>query len=411
MADEWKKKVIQEKLGGKNDWTEEERAELCRQLDQDLDKHIDEMGKTKYEGGWSEDNWKEQMADHPLFAPYVQEEGVTMGEEAPMNPLSEGLAQIKFDPDHNTPEEVAQSYKEEGVLQFKYKKYRLAVLNFSEGLKQKCSDNELNAQLHNNRAAAQWHFGNYRSAIKDCEKAIELKPDYLKAALRAVDCATKLKSWDEVFTWCDLGLKLDPTDQKLKTSRLTAVKEKKLLERNLRKKAQEEKKKLMEEQNLLNIISSRGVKLGSTVVKGSSSLTLADLEPSHPAAQGSRVHINENGELVWPVMLLYPEYHESDIIQKFTESDCIQDHLEDIFGNDAPCAPWDAEQKYRVESLKVFFEYKAKDQLCKIDLNQTLQQVLTDPRYCVLGGTPGFIVLVDGSKFTKDFMSKYNVCT
>lgn len=42
------------------------------------------------------------MAEHPLFAPYVQEEGVTEG-EAPINPLSEGLAQLKFDPDHNTP--------------------------------------------------------------------------------------------------------------------------------------------------------------------------------------------------------------------------------------------------------------------------------------------------------------------
>lgn len=36
--------------------------------------------------------------------------------------------------------------------------------------------------------------------------------------------------------------------------------------------------------------------------------------------QGSRVHINEDGELVWPVMLLYPEYHETDLIQEFTES-------------------------------------------------------------------------------------------
>lgn len=51
------------------------------------------------------------------------------------------------------------NYKEEGILQFKYKKYRLAVANFSEGLKQMCPDRELNAQLLNNRAAAQWHLG------------------------------------------------------------------------------------------------------------------------------------------------------------------------------------------------------------------------------------------------------------
>lgn len=379
MAEEWKEKIVREKLDGKKDWTDEERAKLCQQLDEDLDRHIDSMSKTKYEGGWTEQNWKEQMAEHPLFAPYVQEEGATEG-EAPINPLSDGLAQLKFDPDHNTPLEVAQNYKEEGNLQFKYKKYRLAVANFSEGLKQKCPDNELNAQLYNNRAAAHYHLGNYRSALKDCEKAYELKSDYMKAVLRAVDCAIKAKFWDEVFTWCDRGLVMDPSDQKLKNSRLTAVREKKLVERNSRKKAQEEKKKLTDEQNLINAIKNQGVKLGSSAVKGSSSITLSDLEPSHPAAQGSRVHFNESGELVWPVMFLYPEHYETDVIQEFTESDCISDHLEVIFGEDAPPAPWDTEQKYRIQNLQVFFEDVGENTLCKVDPSQSLQRVLQDHR-------------------------------
>ncbi|XP_053649718.2 tetratricopeptide repeat protein 4 isoform X2 [Cherax quadricarinatus] len=354
MAEEWKDKVIQEKLGGKKDWTDEERAELCRQLDEELESHIDAMGKTRYKGGWTEENWKEQMAEHPLFAPYIQEEGATQA-EAPINPLSEGLAQLKFDPDHNTPE------------------------------------------------------GNYRSAIKDCEKAVELKTDYLKAVVRAVDCATKLNSWDEVFHWCDRGLRLDPTNQKLKTDRLTALKEKKLLERNARKMARDENKKATEEQNLINAIKNSGVQLGSTVLKGSSSISLSDLEPCHPAAQGSRVHFNESGELVWPVMLLYPEHHETDIIQEFPESDHIIDHLEVIFGKEAAPAPWDTEHKYQVNNLHVFFEDKEKTKLCKVDPNQTLQQVLRDPRYHVLGGTPGFIILVEGSRFMKDFVSKYSI--
>lgn len=48
----------------------------------------------------------------------------------------------------------------------------------------------------------------------------------MKAVVKAVDSATKLKSWDEVFPWCDRGLQLDPADPKLKASRLKAVKEK-----------------------------------------------------------------------------------------------------------------------------------------------------------------------------------------
>lgn len=406
MADDWKEKIIQEKLGGKRDWTDSERAELCRQLDQDLDKHLDTVSQSKFEDGWTEENWRDKMAEHPLFAPYVQEDGSAVA-EAPINPLSEGLAQLKFDPEHNTPTEVAMSYKEEGILQFKYKKYRLAVANFSEGLKQVCPDRELNAQLLNNRAAAQWHLENNRSAIRDCELAVKLKPDYTKAIMRAVDCAVRMKSWDEVITWCDRGLRLEPGSDKLKKTRITAMKEKKIAERNERKKLQEEKKKEFEEKNLVNIIEGRGVKLGSAEVKGSASVTLADLEPCHPAAQGSRVHINEDGELVWPVMLLYPEYHETDLIQEFTESNCFEDHLNVMFGEGTPAAPWDTERKYLPQNMVLYFEDQEKSKLYEVDPKKTLQQVLAHPKYRVLGGTPGFIVLTRGSKFAKEFLSKY----
>ncbi|XP_068238262.1 tetratricopeptide repeat protein 4-like [Palaemon carinicauda] len=301
---------------------------------------------------------------------------------------------------------VAQNYKEEGIVQFKYKKYRLAVANFSEGLKQKCPDSELNAQLHNNRAAAHCHLGNYRSAVKDCEKAIKFNPKYLKAIIRAVECTTKLKSWDEVISWCDIGLQIDAGDQKLKSTRQNAVKEKKLQERDARKKAQEEKKVQLEEVQLIQAIQNRGIKLGSKNLEGSSSIKLSDLEPCHPVAQGSCVHFGENGELLWPVMFIYPEYQETDFIQEFSENDCIADHLDVMFGPDASPAPWDSDHKYVSKNLRVFFEDKD-NKLCKVDTRCSLLQVLTNPRYSVQGGTPGLIVVVEGSKFMSEFINKY----
>lgn len=55
--------------------------------------------------------------------------------------------------------ELAQNYKEEGIHHFKYKRYRPAVASFSEGLRSKCTDSELLAQLLNNRAAAYYRLG------------------------------------------------------------------------------------------------------------------------------------------------------------------------------------------------------------------------------------------------------------
>ena len=44
----------------------------------------------------------QKMAEHPIFTPFLQDS--SNGEvKAPDNALTEGLAQLKFDPDHNSP--------------------------------------------------------------------------------------------------------------------------------------------------------------------------------------------------------------------------------------------------------------------------------------------------------------------
>lgn len=81
-------------------------------------------------------------------------------ENAEVSPLVEALQQLKYSPDENTPEELAANYKEDGIFHFKLKKYRIAVLCFTEGIKSLHNDeaheteggnNELEAQLYNNR--------------------------------------------------------------------------------------------------------------------------------------------------------------------------------------------------------------------------------------------------------------------
>ena len=44
------------------------------------------------------------MSEHPIFAPYLNESENKTDVDAPVNALSEGLAQLKYHPDHNTPE-------------------------------------------------------------------------------------------------------------------------------------------------------------------------------------------------------------------------------------------------------------------------------------------------------------------
>lgn len=65
MTEEWKEKIIKEKLGGKRDWSEEERAALARSLDEELEKRLQGSGSGggRPKDAWTEDTWKEVSAE------------------------------------------------------------------------------------------------------------------------------------------------------------------------------------------------------------------------------------------------------------------------------------------------------------------------------------------------------------
>ena len=79
-------------------WTEEERLELAAKLDAELDDYINGLEKKSYSEGWPEDRWQEEMEKHPFFMKKVAEPGDEV------SPLLEGLQQLKYGADDNTPE-------------------------------------------------------------------------------------------------------------------------------------------------------------------------------------------------------------------------------------------------------------------------------------------------------------------
>lgn len=79
-------------------WTDEKRLELADKLDAELGEYIDGLEKKKYTEGWPEDKWQEEMDKHPFF----MKKPLEPGEE--LSPLMEGLQQLKYGEDENTPE-------------------------------------------------------------------------------------------------------------------------------------------------------------------------------------------------------------------------------------------------------------------------------------------------------------------
>lgn len=417
------------KAGGK--LTDEERHLMMSLMDEELEEFMKgaEKKSERQLDAWTEDNWEEEMMKHPFF---VNQEAVDKGE---MSPVIQGLADLKYSEEDNTPLELAESYREDGNFNFKCKKYRYATLSYTEGLKHairasaqeedKAAADAMKAKLLNNRAAAQFFIKNYRSALLDCRLTLKVQPDHSKALLRAVQCCFHLRRYEEAIQLCDHGLLKMPSLEaarvtELKESRAKAEKSMKERERNARREALALKKRQRENQQLLDLVRSRGVQVLTHKVDEDDNLKeawdLDDLEPTHPAALNKRVHlIQEDSDtlLVWPVLFLYPEFGETDFIQEFVESQRFSDHLEVMFGdlNDRP--GWDPAPapKYTPSAIRVYFEdkytYPGQPKMIRCDKEWTLAQALKDSRYRVVGGTPCFVIVVGGSKFEAEYLKKY----
>lgn len=377
---------------------EEQRHELAEQLDKDLDAWLAAREKKPYTEGWNEDNWEEKMQQHPFFMKKLPEEG------EPLPPLVEALQQLKYDPNENTAEDLALSYKEDGNFNFKMKKYRFAIANYTEGLKQKCGNKDIDASLHLNRAAAHFHLSNYRSSLNDSLLAAKLKPDYFKAVFRATECCLKLKRYSDGLEWCDYGLRLDSNSEALVKIRTELVQGHKKEERDKRKAEADEKKEQLAINKLVGAFASRGIKTG---IKGKSdgqkiTFDLFNVEPCHPAAVGKRVHL-VNDSLVWPVLFLYPEFGETDFIQEFHEDSSFSEHLQVMFEEHPP---WDVKKKYTAHNIRMYYENIESGKLYPVEPHKSLKEILSQETFSVKAGTPGFICLVEGV-FKKDFLDKY----
>lgn len=380
----------------KKTWTEEERLELAAKLDAELDEYINSLEKKSYTEGWAEDKWQEEMEKHPFFMKKPPEPGDEL------SPLMEGLQQLKYGKDENTPEELANNYKEDGNFNYKYKKYRLAILSYTEGIRTKCKDNDLMAQLYNNRAAAHFMLQNYRSSLNDCKLALKFKSQYSKALNRAAICNFHIKDYDQCIDLCDQFLDQNPTDKTILKLKSDAIIARERLQRDKRKQVKLEKKLDKEDERLLEIISRKGINLELTNDK--QKLDLRDLEPQVPQIAQSRVHFDEKDKLVWPVMILYPETQQTDFIQNFHEDTLLIEQLIELF-EEPP--EWDVEHRYTINNINVYFEGKNKCSVHKVDIQLTLDQILRDKRFIVRGGTPAFLIFIKSSEAEKCFLTNY----
>merc|ERR1711953_471363 len=302
--------------------TDEERAKLVKKLDDEMADYLAELEKKaaaregpSYKEGWKEETWEQEMESHPFFASNDESllEDASKGE---LSPLIEGLQQLKYSPDENTADELVQ------------------------------------VQLMTNRAAAQFHLGNFRSSFNDCVLATQLKAGHFKAVKRGALCCYELKRFDDCIRWCEKAKAIEANDPDIANLHEKAKSELKEFERNVRKEATRKKKKKNQDIKLIKALISKNVKLKDVdwnkvdVDKEEHVHEIIEkkLTPVLQAASAKRVHFSQENDkaLVWPVLFMYPEYGETDLIEEFEETgQCFSDHLQAMFGHGIERPNWD----------------------------------------------------------------------
>lgn len=236
------------------------------------------------------------------------------GEE--LSPLMEGLQQLKYDPAENTAQELAEAYKDDGKFYMQHKKFRLAVLSYTEALSFGVTDPEYKAVLYNNRSAANYFLKNYRSAMIDAQKALDLKPDYDKALWRVAQCAGILDKFDACIERCDEILQKDPTNSLALDLRKSTLAKKVAQERDARKVAQLERRKQEQLERTLDALKKREVQFEER-----DALTNEKrLKPRLAPLEDFMVKADSNGVLHWPTVFCYPQFLSTDFQQQLSEA-------------------------------------------------------------------------------------------
>lgn len=318
-----------------------------------------------------------------------------------VHPMMEGLQQLKFDPADNSPEDLAEKYKEDGNYWLKLKKYRIAIFNYTEGLLQKPENQELRANLHNNRSAAHFFIKNFRSSSEDAKFALKYKSDYPKVKLRLLRCLIEMKRYEEACKVVQEYLSEDPTNIQLIEFQKLAITKKTEKMRNERKVQMHEKKKRQEFQSLVQALLQRRVKFEG-VKDLSADLTPENIRPVVAPLEHHPVSIDQKGTVHWPVMFCYPEHSVSDFQQYLSESETLEECLDNMFTADE-------EQSHSYKSsrdVSVYFENRSKGEIHQIDLKKTVGDIVSDKQFYVYDGYLLFYVLPKNSKAENDFINQ-----
>lgn len=108
--------------------------------------------------------------------------------------------------------EISKQVRAEGNELFKAGKFPESIAKYTEAIKRNPKD----AAPYSNRAAAYMKLGELPMAMKDCDRCLEIDPDFVKAYIRKGNIHFFMKEYHKCITIYEEGLKLAPNNRELR---------------------------------------------------------------------------------------------------------------------------------------------------------------------------------------------------
>lgn len=184
--------------------------------------------------------------------------------------------------------------------------------------------------------------------------------------------------------YCINGLKIDVNNESLKEIFVDA-RDKLVAER---RREVEKATRASEEHEIAEHLHMICRDRGITLIEGDDNVIGFD---SGDTLLDSKAYVDDEEKIHWPVLLLYPEYHTTDLVRDWHEHVKFRDMLQVVL--DQP-PQWDVDRQYTIESIVVAFrETESTETLRLVDLDMTLGEALTQPEMVIYHRLPTFLLV------------------
>jgi tetratricopeptide (TPR) repeat protein len=274
------------------------------------------------------------------------------------------ISNVTYD-EIDTPEALARESKDKGNASFTkgasfyanaIKHYNDAIKHAGKGTAAKYKEEmtTLTSVCWSNLAAIYLARGKFITVLDCAQQALRVWPGNVKAAFRAAKACVALGRANVAIELCELGLKAEPSNSALQTQ---AKEARELLERQERIRRKTEEETAVRNASLDRVraaVKERGLRIGPPLFSGMKR-TLTD------------PYVDESDCLHWPVLVLYPQYGQSDYVEDVPEVASLGEVLAMVLQDEGPSQPWDERREYFASNCDLFFKTNACKPLASIE--------------------------------------------